>query len=247
MGDTLFARLGRSVAMAGCLPRKELLETWEVARRVRRRLRGGRVVDLASGHGLLAFVLLLLDPSSPQALAVDRRIPPSAAKLLKALASTWPEIAARVQLHEGRVEDVALTVSDVVVAAHACGDLTDQILALAIAARARVAVLPCCTPIDRMSPTGLEGWLGPTLAVDIARAHRLVNAGYAVHTQSIPEAITPRNRLLVAWPRLPEHGIGPVGAPVSGPEAPDTWRHGSPPAPSSPAEGRRNPTDHECP
>jgi hypothetical protein len=36
------------------VPRKELFETWEIARRARRRFRGGRVVDMAAGHGLLA-------------------------------------------------------------------------------------------------------------------------------------------------------------------------------------------------
>src|SRR5258705_13842852 len=59
-GDSLFDRLGRAVCHAGCLPRKELYEAWEVARRVRRVFRGGRIVDLAAGHGLLAHVLLIL-------------------------------------------------------------------------------------------------------------------------------------------------------------------------------------------
>ena len=73
-GNTLFDAIARAVCHAGCLPRKELYEAWEVARRVRRRFRGGRIVDMACGHGLLAQVLLLLDDSSPMALAVDRRI-----------------------------------------------------------------------------------------------------------------------------------------------------------------------------
>ena len=52
--DTLFHRLARVVCHAGCLPRKELFEAWETAKRVRRVCRGGRVVDLGGGHGLLA-------------------------------------------------------------------------------------------------------------------------------------------------------------------------------------------------
>src|SRR6266581_2051259 len=88
-GDTLFDAIARAVCRAGCLPRKELYEAWEVARRVRRRFRGGRIVDLASGHGLLAQILLLLDDSSPVALAVDRRLPKSAATLAASLSSAW--------------------------------------------------------------------------------------------------------------------------------------------------------------
>src|SRR5687768_14897037 len=45
--DTLFDRLARAICEAGCLPRKELYEAWEVARRTRRIFRGGRVLDIA--------------------------------------------------------------------------------------------------------------------------------------------------------------------------------------------------------
>ena len=104
-GDTLFDRIARAVCRAGCLPRKELYEAWEVARRVRRRFRGGRVIDLACGHGLLAQILLLLDDSSPTALAVDRSLPVSAGRLAVALAETWPRLVGRIDLVEGELED----------------------------------------------------------------------------------------------------------------------------------------------
>jgi len=45
-GGALFDRIARAACHAGCLPRKELYEAWEVARRVRRLFRGGRIVDL---------------------------------------------------------------------------------------------------------------------------------------------------------------------------------------------------------
>ena len=96
-GDTLFDRLGRAVCRAGCLPRKELYEAWEVARRVRRLFRGGRVVDLGGGHGLLAQAMLLLDDSSPDALVVDAALPPSSAKVHDALVEAWPRLAGRVR------------------------------------------------------------------------------------------------------------------------------------------------------
>src|SRR5215468_8470922 len=86
-GGSLFHRVARAVCEAGCLPRKELFEAWEMARRVRRRFRGGRVVDLAGGHGLLGQALLLLDDSSPSAVIVDAALPPSAARLHAALAA----------------------------------------------------------------------------------------------------------------------------------------------------------------
>ena len=196
-GETLFDKLGRAVCSAGVLPRKELYESWEVARRTRRRFRGGRIVDLAAGHGLLAYALLLLDDTSPSALCVDLRRPANAPKLWSAIEAQWPRLAGRVTYETRSIKSVALQPSDVVVSAHACGGLTDQVLALAADAGARVVVLPCCHDVDRSDRGGLEAWLDGPLAIDVTRAATLRNRGYDVRTQLIPERITPKNRLLL--------------------------------------------------
>lgn len=200
-GTSLFDRVARTVCEVGCLPRKELHEAWEVARRVRRRFRGGRVVDLCAGHGLLAHLMLVLDDTSPSALAVDTVTPPSAAKLTRAIEATWPRLRDRVTRIEGALDGVRLGADDLVVAVHACGALTDRVIELAIAARCRVAVLPCCQDVKESDTGGLEGWLDGPLAVDVTRAQRLGAAGFDVYTQHIPAEITPQNRLLVAAPR----------------------------------------------
>ena len=199
-GATLFDAIARAVCRAGCLPRKELYEAWEVARRVRRRFRGGRIVDLACGHALLAQILLLLDDSSPEALAVDQRLPNSAAALAASLRESWPRLGGRVALLERDLREVPLHRDDLVVSAHACGGLTDLILARAVAAGARVAVLPCCHDLKEGDLGGLEGWLEGPLAMDAARVARLRSQGYRVFTQLIPGDITPKNRLLLAEP-----------------------------------------------
>lgn len=199
-GDSLFERVARAVCRAGCLPRKELYEAWEVARRVRRRFRGGRVVDLACGHGLLAQLLLLLDDSSEQALAVDRTIPKSAAKLAEVLEEDWPRLQGRINFVAADLTSLELKPGDLVVSVHACGDLTDLVLQRAAAARARVAVLPCCHRLDGADLGGLDGWLNGPLALDVTRAARLRNQGYRLVTQLIPEDITPQNRLLLGEP-----------------------------------------------
>jgi SAM-dependent methyltransferase len=199
-GETLFARVARAVCHAGCLPRKELYEAWEVARRVRRRLRGGRVVDLACGHGLLASLMLLLDDSSPLALGIDRALPESATKVQAALAAAWPRLQGRVALHCGELETVELTAADLVVSVHACGSLTDRVIDRAVQARARLAVLPCCHDLASADGEALRGWLDGPLAMDVARVTKLQAAGYRVATQLIPAEITPKNRLLLAEP-----------------------------------------------
>jgi hypothetical protein len=209
---TLFHRIARAVCHAGCLPRKELYEAWEVARRVRRLFRGGRVVDLAAGHGLLAHVLLLLDDSSSGALAVDTMVTPSSAKLHAALLAAWPKLAGRVEFAAGPLEDVALLPTDIVVSSHACGVLTDLVLDRAVEARARVAVLPCCHDLLTCDPGALSGWLDQALAIDVVRATRLESRGYRVWTQTIPADITAKNRLLIGRPTEFGHDAAAVGA-----------------------------------
>jgi Methyltransferase domain len=199
-GRTLFDRIARAVCRAECLPRKEFYEAWETARRVRRIFRGGRVVDLAGGHGLAGQILLLLDDSSPGAVVVDREIPPSAAALHAALVERWPRLAGRVTFTAARIGDVALTGADLVVSVHACGRLTDVVLERAIAARARVAVLPCCHDRRACDTGGLDGWLDAALAIDATRAARLVASGYRARTHTTPSEITPKNRLLLGEP-----------------------------------------------
>jgi hypothetical protein len=204
-GDSLFDRIARTVCLAECLPRKELYEAWETARRVRRVCRGGRVVDLGGGHGLLAQILLLLDDSSPDAVVVDTAIPASAAALNVMMTTAWPRLAGRIAFKTERLADVAIDGSDLVVSLHACGALTDTVIDRAIQARARVAVLPCCHDAAVSDTGGLEGWMDAALAIDATRAARLSRAGYRVRTQVIPIEITPKNRLLIAQPI--EHGM----------------------------------------
>jgi hypothetical protein len=199
-GPSLFDAVGRAVCAAECLPRKELFEAWEMARRVRRRFRGGRVVDLAGGHGLLAHILLILDDSSPAALVVDADVPPSAAGLHDALLAAWPRLRDRVTFVTGDIEAVAIEPGDLAVSCHACGALTDRVLALAAGARARVAVLPCCHDARAAASAPASGWLDAALAIDVARAHGLATQGYQVWTQRIPGDITPKHRLLLGAP-----------------------------------------------
>ena len=201
-GDTLFNKIARAVCTAGTLPAKELFEAWEVARRVRRKYRGGRVIDMACGHGLLSHIMLILDDSSPHAICVDTTLPTNAIKLSATIISTWPRLKNRIHHFRGPIEALQLNADDLIISVHGCGMLTDTVLDCAIKNSARVAVLPCCHDLAASDTGGLEGWMDGALAVDATRAARLRAAGYTVLTRSIPETITPKHRLLMAHPPL---------------------------------------------
>ena len=196
-GNSLFDKIARAVCRAGTLPRKELYEAWEMAKRVRRRYRGGRIIDLACGHGLLAHIMLILDDSSKTAIAVDKKIPLNAGKLSNALITSWPRLKNRVIYKEVPVQEITILPDDIVLSAHACGSLTDLIIDKAIEQHARVAVLPCCHDLKESSTDGLEGWMDKTLAVDTVRVMRLRSKGYQIVAHKIPNDITPKNRLLM--------------------------------------------------
>jgi len=208
LDDTLFHRLARAVCRAGCLPRKELYEAWEMARRIRRLFRGGRIIDVGGGHGLLAHALMLLDDSSPMAFVIDKTLPPSSDKVHQALVEAWPRLSGRIASAAMPLEAFELLHTDLVVSSHACGDLTDDVLERASAARARVAVLPCCHDFATCDSGELAGWVAGDLAIDLVRAVRLRQQGYRIWTQAIPPDITPMNRLLLGAPErsdLPHH------------------------------------------
>ena len=199
-GDTLFARLGRAVCEAECIPRKEFFEAWEVARRLRRKMRGGSVLEMAAGHGLISAMMILLDDTSPEATCIDIAQPLSHRKVLTVLEEHWPRLKGRVRYIQQRIQDTEVTPDQLVVSVHACGELTDRVLDKALSARCRLAVLPCCHDLNRCDTGGLTGWMDGPLAVDAARVARLQQAQYDVITTKIPEDITPKNRLLMGWP-----------------------------------------------
>jgi hypothetical protein len=144
--------------------------------------------------------MLLLDDSSPHAVLVDPEPAPSGAALHAALEAEWPRLRGRVTAITDDIRRLPLDATDLIVSCHACGALTDHVLDAASAAGARVAVLPCCHNLEECDPGPFAGWLDAALAVDVTRASRLAANGYRVRTQTIPDAITPKNRLLIGIP-----------------------------------------------
>ena len=88
------------------------------------------------------------------------------------------------------------------VAVHACGVATDRCIEIASSIGGPVAAMPCCyTGAAHDAPFALRRAFGKGLAADIDRTYRLHEAGYHVDWASIPDVVTPMNRIIVATPR----------------------------------------------
>jgi hypothetical protein len=150
--SSLFDEFARALAVAGVVPRKEVFETWAAALLIDAHTpfaTSRRVVDVACGHGLLAWALVVLDdartPETPRtALCVDRRIPASAEAAHAALSARWPHLSDRVHHVEGGLADVDLHPSCLAVSVHACGTLSDVLVRAVVRAGAPLALVPCC-------------------------------------------------------------------------------------------------------
>ena len=217
----LFTEVATAVCDAKCLPRKELFEAWEVATRVDAKFPGvQRVADLAAGHGLLGYLLLILASSRGNlqrtAVCVDQRMPPSFDTLTDALSQRWPDLRDRMQYVEDDLANVETDPSVLVTSVHACGPLTDSVLERAVAGGAHaVAVMPCCHSLRKQPIPPVVGLDAQLLraradalgsapdAIDFARIEALRLCGYEVDEPSaeIDPTVTPYNRLIIATRR----------------------------------------------
>ena len=186
--DTLFDRLGRTVCQAGCLPRKELYEAWEMARRVRRLFRGGRVLDLGGGHGLLAQVMLLLDDTSPSRAC---RRQGAAGLECKAARSARRRMAAARQ-DASRLSPARSTTSKFSrpISSYRAMRAARSPIGFSNARRPRARASPSCraaTISSLVMTAELSGWVDGAAAIDIVRAMRLAAAGLshldAIHSR----------------------------------------------------------------
>ena len=198
--DSLQDRLVRELSKQHVLPVKEILESFEFFGRVRRHVRAACVTDLCCGHGLTGILFALFERSVERVVLIDRQEPPSYAKVLASAVRLGPWVADKVRFKTAKMKNVSESLEPYtsIIATHACGVLTDRCIDCAIEVKGAVALMPCCYPNRKCdAPAAIQLALGTELAFDIHRTYRLEAAGYHVRWGSIPEEITPMNRVLV--------------------------------------------------
>ncbi|KAL7504520.1 hypothetical protein ACHAXN_002159 [Cyclotella atomus] len=240
--DALFDEFATVVCNAGVVARKEVFETWASALYIHdfffsqehniKTLR--RVADIAAGHGLLAWALLILDDDYRRqrsesdlppltAFCLDVQMPKSAELIQTSMLERFPYLEEQFDYVEGRLEQLIPHESCLLAGVHACGTLSDVLVSTAADHRVPLALVPCCHSrkakvleacASRFAKKEYEAILNtqgkiPDLAnrLDAARITALRNSGMDVVEASIPNLFTDKNRLIMATPGQKTHLI----------------------------------------
>ena len=163
-----FREFAHAVCDAGCIPRKELFEAWAMACYVHHHFSTAtRFADLASGHGLLGWALLVLNLTKNQeqnvpqnkngicannllrvedrsVVCIDIKMPSSVEKVSEAMLARWPHFVDKFDYVEGRLEGIVPHPSTVLVGVHCCHVLSDHVIQHAIHGASPLALVPCC-------------------------------------------------------------------------------------------------------
>ena len=233
VGNTMFDRCARATCAAGVnMPKKELLENWTLASMIHdRHWRGtappARVVDVASGHGLLGWFLLALCAASqrPAVFAVDRRMPDSAAALRDSFGEAFPALPARHRYVVADAADVDARGGDtLVLALHACGGLSDLVIDAAVGGGASLCLVPCCHSLKtaKMAPERLaaarravDGGAGSTRRSTDSGWPTSRNAAWSSTRRSCPRTSRRRTRSSSRRPASRRRAPGRLPCPSS--------------------------------
>ncbi len=199
-GDPLVERVVAALAERRAISIKEVLESFEVFARTRKRLRQPVMADLCCGHGLTGLLFAAFERSVEKVVLLDREEPKNAHLVYEAVCEAAPWTAGKVRRVKDDIERAADHLDDgaAIIAVHACGVRTDRAIDAALTVGGPVAVVPCCyAQTGKSAPRALRDALGVQLATDVERTYRLEARGFEVAWSAIPEAITPMNRILI--------------------------------------------------
>ncbi|HAA55962.1 MAG TPA: hypothetical protein DCE42_14455 [Myxococcales bacterium] len=150
---------------------------------------------------------------------IDPLVPARGEELFQAFTSIVPKVKERVvRKHRYFAEWVEDLLQDEVLrerkyiwlGCHACGELSDAILEMALSRREPFVLMPCCPNrrlsrswpkhIERVLPADVEPFGDVGVALEMMRLGRAQAAQYRVLYREIEREITPHHRLLIGQP-----------------------------------------------
>lgn len=192
----------RLLCLNQLLARKEYYESLYVLRALYPFLQTSVVIyEAAAGHGFFSLMASLLLPGCHSMTLIDRRRPKSFDTMIELFSAHFPFMKCRLTYTQQAIERLdRLPEPGILVGIHACGKMTDTIIALGLRSELSIAVVPCC--IDKHESEVLLG-IDPRQeykqvqdATYSARRLELMQHGRSIVETTIPQVLTPYNRVL---------------------------------------------------
>lgn len=163
-----------------------------------------KFLDLCCGNGLLG--MYIATKTGKQVLATDTRKTTKYRRLEVAMGQAYDLITYSFRQADIQKEsfDDDISENSALVSIHACGQLTDRLIELALQHQKPFAVMPCChknedpyfTPKDMPRRDG-----SVALYHDRVRLQYLREQGFDAHCATIDKRITSCNRIIIGTPK----------------------------------------------
>ena len=175
---------------------KEIRESLDFVARIDDLAHHRKVLELCSGHGLIGQLLGIKDTVSVrQACLTDCK----SRGFLEGYFNNYGKVLFdQIDILKEHDEILAWDFG-LVIAMHACGNLTDAAIDIAIEKGADIAICPCCYHKAKVARqmASLARAIGKPMACDSFRLARMAAAGYNVTLRKLNISISPCNNILI--------------------------------------------------
>lgn len=204
-GDGIIDKLSMEICKADFISKKEFAESIEVVRQIQRIIKSNQslqIYDICGGHGFVGILLALFGKGIKKANIVDLKKPVSHEKLISCAEKVSITITEKVNYLQEDYETLLYEPNSLILGIHACGERTDKLMKIAFKNNSGVVLLPCC--YTKKSLPGEFVKYSDTYVlkdlIDIFRLTKAHNNGYKTSLKTIPEKITPMNKLFFFLP-----------------------------------------------
>lgn len=162
-----------------------------------------RIVNLCAGNSLLAWYFLM-GGVTEEALSIDLKSTKKYQTLRDLIKKVRPDLDAMHTFLERDIYDSELGIQadDFILGLHACGNLTDRVIEIAVETGASFAIVPCCYRPDRQLLRPQQYKIPQDKSreevVDLLRAEYVSEKGREVSLREIKSFPSPMNRLLLS-------------------------------------------------
>ena len=162
------------------------------------------LVEVAGGHCLFSAIVALVYPERfDRIIAIDLKRVEAFDKVMNCLRQISPVSASKIEFKQEDIKkSQSICTGSVVVALHACGNLTDVIISISLKNQVNsLNLMGCCyrnCDAAKECHPAIRNWAGERFASSITRTLKLQEHKYDVNWKFISTVITPQNQVIIA-------------------------------------------------